>query len=45
MVRRIPDLNPRQVVQPALCGTHHRRAFFTTTAPEVMDTVVADKTH
>lgn len=45
VVRRIPDLNPRPLGQPALFNTYRHHAFFTTTAPEVMDTVVADKTH
>ncbi|GAA0503887.1 IS1380-like element ISCgl4 family transposase [Microbacterium aurantiacum] len=45
VVRRIPDLNPRQVEQPTLFDTWRHHAFFTTTPAEVMDTVVADKTH
>lgn len=45
IVRRIPDLSPRQVEQPTLFDTWRHHAFFTTTDPEVMDTVTADKTH
>ena len=45
VVRRIPDLNPRQVEQPTLFDVYLHHAFFTTTAKEVMDTVAADKTH
>ena len=45
VVRRIPDLNPKQVEQPTLFDTYRHHAFFTTTDKEAMDTVVADKTH
>jgi hypothetical protein len=45
VVRRIPDLNPRQLEQPTLFDVYRHHAFFTTTSKEVMDTVVADKTH
>jgi hypothetical protein len=45
VVRRIPDLNPRQVEQPTLFDTWRHHAFFTTTDHETMDTVAADKTH
>lgn len=45
VVRRIPDLNPRQVEQPTLFDTWRHHAFFTTTPAEDMDTVTADKTH
>ena len=45
VVRRIPDLNPRQVEQPTLFDVYRHHAVFTTTAKEVMDTVAADKTH
>ncbi|WP_159502528.1 IS1380 family transposase [Microbacterium sp. 18062] len=45
IVRRIPDLNPKQVEQPTLFDTYRHHAFFTTTDKEAMDTVVADKTH
>ena len=45
VVRRIPDLNPRQVEQPTLFDTYRHHAFFTTTSTNDMGTVVADKTH
>ena len=45
VVRRIPDLNPRQVEQPTLFDLYRHHAFFTTTDKKVMDTVVADTTH
>ena len=45
VVRRIPDLNPTRVEQPTLFDTYRHHAFFTTTDKQVMDTVVADKTH
>ena len=46
MVRRIPELNPRQDDgQPTLFDTHRFHAFFTTVDPEVLDTVAADQTH
>lgn len=45
VVRRIPDLNPRQLEQPTLFDTYRHHAFFTTTDKKMMDTVVADKTH
>lgn len=45
IVRRIPDLNTKQVEQPTLFDTYRHHAFFTTTDKEAMDTVVADKTH
>lgn len=45
VVRRIPDLNPRQVDQPTLFDTYRHHAFFATTSEDVMDTVAADKTH
>jgi hypothetical protein len=45
VVRRIPDLNPKNVEQPTLFDTFRHHAFFTTTDKDVMDTVVADKTH
>jgi len=45
-VRRIPDLNPgAKNGQETLFGTWRFHAFFTTTDPEVADTVAADKTH
>ena len=46
VVRRIPDLGPRAADgQATLFDTWRFHAFFTTTDPEVMDTVAADKTH
>jgi len=46
VVRRIPDLNPNaQDGQETLFDTWRFHAFFTTTDPEVLDTVAADKTH
>jgi hypothetical protein len=46
VVRRIPDLNPdSKNGQEPLFDTWRFHAFFTTTDPEVADTVAADKTH
>ena len=46
VVRRIPELNPKHGDgQPTLFDTHRFHAFFTTTDPEVLDTVAADKAH
>lgn len=46
VVRRIPDLNPSSKDgQDTLFDTWRFHAFFTTTNPEVADTVAADKTH
>lgn len=45
VVRRIPDLNPKQVEQPTLFDTYRHHAFFTTTDKQAMGTVAADKTH
>ena len=46
MVRRIPDLNPgAKNGQDTLFDTWRFHAFFTTTDPDVADTVAADKTH
>jgi len=46
VVRRVPDLNPQaRDGQATLFETWRFHAFFTTTDPEVMDTVAADKTH
>lgn len=42
IVRRIPELNPKNVDQPTLFDTHRFHAFFTTST---LDTVTADKTH
>ena len=45
VVRRIPDLNPKQLEQPTLFDVYRHHAFFTTTDKIAMDTVEADKTH
>ncbi|WP_454778466.1 IS1380 family transposase [Georgenia muralis] len=46
VVRRIPDLNPKQGQgQETLFETWRFHAFFTTTAPEALGTVAADQTH
>jgi len=48
VVRRIPDLNAeahRLAGQDTLFDTWRFHAFFTTTDPDVLDTVAADKTH
>ncbi|GAB3597337.1 hypothetical protein CFAEC_13735 (plasmid) [Corynebacterium faecale] len=46
VVRRIPDLNPRQGQgQDALFDTWRFHAFFTTSDPDHTDTVAADRIH
>lgn len=46
VVRRIPDFNaPKDPNQASLFEIWRFHAFFTTTGPEVLDTVAADKTH
>src|SRR3954464_5914484 len=46
IVRRIPELNPQQSTgQEPLFDTWRFHAFFTTTAPDDLDTVAADQTH
>lgn len=46
VVRRIPDLNPKKDQgQDTLFDTWRFHAFFTTTPPEVRDTVTADQVH
>jgi len=46
VVRRIPELNPRATTgQNPLFDTWRFHAFFTTTDPDDLDTVAADKTH
>ena len=45
VVRRIPDLNPKQVEQPTLFDSYRHHALFTTTDKQTMGTVAADKTH
>ena len=48
IVRRIPDFNAEQhkaAGQDTLFDTWRFHAFFTTTDPDILDTVAADKTH
>ena len=46
VVRRIPDLNPKaNHGQATLFDTWRFHAFFTTSDPDTIDTVTADKTH
>ncbi|MCS5480997.1 IS1380 family transposase [Corynebacterium sp. YIM 101645] len=45
VVRRIPELNKRDVDQPGLFDLHRFHAVFTTADPDLLDTVAADKTH
>lgn len=45
IVRRIPDLNPKNIDAPTLFDTFRHHAFFATTDKDDMDTVAADKTH
>jgi hypothetical protein len=45
VVRRIPDLNPKQVEQPTLFDVYRHHAFFATSSKDDMGTVTADKTH
>jgi hypothetical protein len=46
IVRRIPELNPKTSQgQETLFDTWRFHAFFTTTAPDALDTVAADQTH
>lgn len=48
IVRRIPDFNAekkRAAGQDTLFDTWRFHAFFTTAAPQILDTVAADKTH
>ena len=46
VVRRMPDLNPRgKHGQDALFDSWRFHAFFTTTNPDLLDTVAADRTH
>ena len=45
VVRRIPELNKKDVYQPGLFDLHRFHAVFTTADPGVLDTVAADKTH
>ena len=45
VVRRIPELNKKDVDQPGLFDLHRFHAVFTTADPDILDTVAADKTH
>lgn len=46
VVRRIPELNPKDTDgQGTLFDTHRHHAFFTTTDAAVLDTVAADRIH
>ncbi|BAC19667.1 hypothetical protein HMPREF0290_2826 [Corynebacterium efficiens YS-314] len=45
VVRRIPELNKKNVDQPGLFDLHRFHAVFTTADPALLDTVAADKTH
>lgn len=45
VVRRIPELNKKNLDQPGLFDLHRFHAVFTTADPDLLDTVAADKTH
>lgn len=45
VVRRIPELNNKDLDQPGLFDLHRFHAVFTTADPDILDTVAADKTH
>ena len=45
VVRRIPELNKKDVDQPGLFDLHRFHAVFTTADTGLLDTVAADKTH
>ena len=45
VVRRIPELNKKNIEQPGLFDLHRFHAVFTTADPDLLDTVAADKTH
>ncbi|WP_299170039.1 IS1380 family transposase, partial [uncultured Arthrobacter sp.] len=46
VVRRIPELNPKETTgQQRLLDKHRHHAFLTTVDAEVLDTVAADKAH
>lgn len=45
VVRRIPELNKKDVDQSGLFDLHRFHAVFTTADPGLLDTVAADKTH
>ena len=45
VVRRIPELNKKNLDQPGLFDLYRFHAVFTTADPALLDTVAADKTH
>lgn len=45
VVRRIPELNKKDVDQPGLFDLYRFHAVFTTADSQLLDTVAADKTH
>ncbi|WP_156233115.1 IS1380 family transposase [Corynebacterium occultum] len=45
VVRRIPELNKKDIDQPGLFDLYRFHAVFTTADPDILDTVAADKTH
>ena len=45
VVRRIPELNKKNIDQPGLFDLHRFHAVFTTAEPDLLGTVAADKTH
>lgn len=45
VVRRIPELNKKDVEQPGLFDLYRFHAVFTTADSELLDTVATDKTH
>lgn len=45
VVRRIPELNKKDLDQPGLFDLHRFHAVFTTADLDLLDTVAADKTH
>lgn len=45
VVRRVKELNPKHLTQPALFDTWRYHAFFTTVPEDTLDTVAIDVTH
>lgn len=45
VVRRIPELNKKNIDQPGLFDLYRFHAVFTTADPDLLGTVAADKTH
>lgn len=45
VVRRIPELNKKDIDQPGLFDLHRFHVVFTTADPDILDTVATDKTH